>query len=158
MSPVQKPKSKSAQAVGSDILRPQLPAVRGRAQSRFKADADADKHARGATSTRSGSATPSGPKFWRSCATWGLTLRPNRAQTETPTFARRITGRGKVRCQMRAPSREVNIERKTHARGYGGSLSHPSRVRSVSPPVHKFFARIATPPFFIRPTTSDIIR
>jgi hypothetical protein len=38
MPPVQKPKSKSAQAVGSRILRPQLPAARGRAQSRFKAD------------------------------------------------------------------------------------------------------------------------
>jgi hypothetical protein len=41
-----KPKSKSAQGVGSDILRPQLPAARGRAHSRLKADADADKHAR----------------------------------------------------------------------------------------------------------------
>ena len=36
MPPVQKPKSKSAQRVGSDILRPQVPAARGRAQSRFR--------------------------------------------------------------------------------------------------------------------------
>ena len=46
--------------------------------------------------------------------------------------------------------------------GHGGSVSHlPASAacrhrRSIK--VDKFFARIAPPPFFIRPTTSDIIR
>ncbi len=113
--------------------------------------------------TRSGSATPSARKFWRSCATWGLTLRAHRRTNRSAHMCASYNGSRKwsgAKCGRRRA--KLISKGRLAPRGHGVPVSHlPASAACRHRPsikVDKFFARIAPPPFFIRPTTSDIIR
>ena len=101
---------------------------------------------------------------WRSCATWGLTLRPHRRTNRSAHICASYNGSRKwsgAKCGRRR-AKLISKKGDSSPEATGVPVSHlPASAACRHRPsikVHKFLARIAPPPFFIRPTTSDIIR